>query len=470
MIITQYYGTRLSENISLREPEGYLLCLNVPVARTGVQEYLPEELNLPRRPDPVPVFRPEEEVFSPETVASFEGMPVTDEHPAEGVTAGNIRSLQKGHAHNVRRGSGNESDLLLADLIVTDPELIRRILAGKREISCGYTYELCEENGRYIQRKIRGNHVAVVGAGRAGRRVSIRDHRGAGGKSPAVPKARPEPSSPVPAIPTETIERSQPAMDKSITTHSLNSQFPASGSLIRKSLLKKLTRMARDGDPEAVEALAEAVEAIMENPSADPDAGAVVIAAETEPAPAENAEPAEEPAALSDSDTLSAILERLDQLVALLSAAAPAADEDPGQLPDDLAEAVGEAVEEAVQAAEDPEEAPNPVEEIAAAVEEILSPAVSTVLEPDEDPGEPDNPPCETGDALRAALQAVRPALRRMSRKERSRVCMDIAARLKKTGADSGAYSALLSAGSRPSANPADLGKRIMATRNPNYK
>ena len=39
----QYYGNRLSENISRREPEGYLLCLNVPVARTGTQDYLPEE-------------------------------------------------------------------------------------------------------------------------------------------------------------------------------------------------------------------------------------------------------------------------------------------------------------------------------------------------------------------------------------------------------------------------------------------
>ena len=37
----QYYGNRLSENISRREPEGYLLCLNVPVARTGTQDYLP---------------------------------------------------------------------------------------------------------------------------------------------------------------------------------------------------------------------------------------------------------------------------------------------------------------------------------------------------------------------------------------------------------------------------------------------
>ena len=208
-----YYGTRLSENISRREPEGYLLCLNVPVARTGTQDYLPEELGLPPRaasggnsvggnltrnkrsprggaapieaaestgkpPGLVPVYRPEGEVFSPETIASFEGMPVTNDHPPEGVDITNIRALQKGHAHNVRRGSGEESDLLLADLIITDPVLITAILEeGKREISCGYTYELCEENGQYIQRQIRGNHVAVVDAGRAGSRVAIKDKK-----------------------------------------------------------------------------------------------------------------------------------------------------------------------------------------------------------------------------------------------------------------------------------------------------
>ena len=107
----QYYGTRLSENISKREPEGYLLCLNVPVARTGTQEYLPEELGLPAGSGPpglIPVIRPEEEVFSKETIASFEGMPVTNDHPPDGVDIGNIKALQKGHAHNVRRGSGEE--------------------------------------------------------------------------------------------------------------------------------------------------------------------------------------------------------------------------------------------------------------------------------------------------------------------------------------------------------------------------
>ena len=112
-----YFGTRLSDNISRREPEGYLICLNVPVARTGIQEYLPEELGLPPARSLIPVHRPAEEVFSPACMASFEGMPVTDEHPsfAEGVNKDNIRYLQKGHAHNIRRGEGKESDLLLAD-------------------------------------------------------------------------------------------------------------------------------------------------------------------------------------------------------------------------------------------------------------------------------------------------------------------------------------------------------------------
>ena len=188
-----YYGTRLSDNLSLREPEGYLLCLNVPVARTGTQEYLPEELGLPPGPAPIPVFRPAEEVFSPECIASFQGMPVTNDHPPDGVTVENARALQRGHVHNVRRGAGEESDLLLADLMITDPALIDAILhRGKREISCGYTYSLCEENGQYCQRQIRGNHVAVVDAGRAGPRVSIRD-----GQPSAPDPTKPERSTPM---------------------------------------------------------------------------------------------------------------------------------------------------------------------------------------------------------------------------------------------------------------------------------
>ena len=99
-----YYGTHLSDNLSLREPEGYLLCLNVPVARTGFQDYLPEELDLPPSGAPIPVFRPPEEVFSPECIASFEGMPVTNDHPPGGVNLENIRRLGQGHAQNIGPG------------------------------------------------------------------------------------------------------------------------------------------------------------------------------------------------------------------------------------------------------------------------------------------------------------------------------------------------------------------------------
>ena len=89
------------------------------MARTGSQDYLPEELGISQSspsgtegvwgrsesPHLIPVFRPEAEVFAPETIASFEGMPVANDHPPDGVTIENIRTLQKGHAHNVRRVS-----------------------------------------------------------------------------------------------------------------------------------------------------------------------------------------------------------------------------------------------------------------------------------------------------------------------------------------------------------------------------
>ena len=39
-----YYADRISDNIRKREPEGYLICVNVPIARSGTQKYLMDEL------------------------------------------------------------------------------------------------------------------------------------------------------------------------------------------------------------------------------------------------------------------------------------------------------------------------------------------------------------------------------------------------------------------------------------------
>ena len=411
----QYYGTRLSENISRREPEGYLLCLNVPVARTGVQEYLPEELGLAGENGRViPVFRPESEVFSPETIASFEGMPVTNDHPPDGVDIENIRRLQAGHAHNVRRGAGNESDLLLADLIITDPALIDAVLSGKREISCGYTYELHEENGRYIQRKIRGNHIAVVDTGRAGRRVSIKDH--------------------------QCYERRQNAMKKPLT--------------------RLLAKMAMDGGAEAV---AEFIEEMLSGEAGGEPVPETRVQ-EEEPVTVEVPENRE---VTIDTESFAGLLERIDRLITLLAAAFTPAepavrDEDPAEEIAEIAEEAGNAAEAAVA---------ETMEEVLGAESGNTETEVSEILEAEGDENCPAEDPVDAKDALRAALKAVRPVLAKMTPAQRRKACADIAANLHagRSVADSGVYAAL-SAGKPSAGDPAELGKRIMASRNPNYK
>lgn len=65
-----------------KTPEGFLICHDVPIARTGTQEYMPRELSL-TGDTMVTVFRDEGEVFKPATLASFEGKPVTDNHPRQ---------------------------------------------------------------------------------------------------------------------------------------------------------------------------------------------------------------------------------------------------------------------------------------------------------------------------------------------------------------------------------------------------
>lgn len=167
-----YYGTQISPN-QIETAEGYLICRNVPIARTGSMEYTARDLQLDGDPDRVVmVNRYEEDVFEPAALASFEGKSVTDGHPAEEVNAVNYSAYEKGHAENVRRNG----DYMVADLYIKDPCLISEIQNGvKREVSCGYVCDYEPDGNNYKQKRIRGNHVAVVHRGRAGANVSIKD-------------------------------------------------------------------------------------------------------------------------------------------------------------------------------------------------------------------------------------------------------------------------------------------------------
>ena len=168
-----YYGTDISPN-KTETVEGYLVCRNVPIARTGAQEYTARELMLDGDPErPVVVDRRPEDVFEPAVLASFEGKPVTDGHPPENVGPENYAAYSRGHVQNVRR----EGDYIVADLYINDKALASDIQNGvKREVSCGYTCNYVPDGAGYRQERIRGNHVAVVPRGRAGHEVAIQDH------------------------------------------------------------------------------------------------------------------------------------------------------------------------------------------------------------------------------------------------------------------------------------------------------
>lgn len=162
-------------------PEGFLVCEAVPIARTGIQEYADIELpDLEAGKDGIIVVeRDEDVVFSAETFASLRGKPVTINHPDGQVTPDNWSILSKGSTQNPRRGEGDQSDLLIADLLIQDKFAINEIRNnGLRGISVGYDadYEQIAP-GRARQTTIVANHVALVRNPRCGVTCSVQDSK-----------------------------------------------------------------------------------------------------------------------------------------------------------------------------------------------------------------------------------------------------------------------------------------------------
>lgn len=159
-------------------PEGFLLLRDVPLARTGVMMYGAGELgdDLTADGGVIIVERNEDDLFRPETLASFEGKPVTNDHPDDVVNPENYREHMVGVVQNVHRGEGVLSDLMLGDLLIMDAKTIKDIEAGKVQVSNGYEadYEQLAP-GRARQFNIIGNHVALVDQGRCGPRCAIGD-------------------------------------------------------------------------------------------------------------------------------------------------------------------------------------------------------------------------------------------------------------------------------------------------------
>ena len=165
------YDVAQIENHELT-PEGYLRCF-ATIARTGVQNYRSADGSTRRE------YRPEEQVASPESLASFAGKAVTFEHPPLLLDSANTKSYSIGF-------SGTEvvydNGFVRAVMTITDQDSIDKIMRGDaREVSAGYKVEYDRTPGTTpdgeeydgIQKQIVGNHIAVVRRGRAGPQVKL---------------------------------------------------------------------------------------------------------------------------------------------------------------------------------------------------------------------------------------------------------------------------------------------------------
>lgn len=172
---------RLILDAPRRTADGYL-AVRAKAARTGVYDYQACEIGAPasfKPTDTVKVYRDEAEVFAVDSVRSFIGRPITNDHPREAVTAANWRD----HARGTVMGALRDGDHLAFDLVLMDAAAIKSVEDGKRELSNGYECTLDWTAGTapdgtvYDARQvgIKGNHVAIVDHGRAGSNCAIKD-------------------------------------------------------------------------------------------------------------------------------------------------------------------------------------------------------------------------------------------------------------------------------------------------------
>lgn len=144
-------------------PEGYLKDRPI-LTSTGIFEYLNPDGTVRRE------LRLPEDVFDPESLASYKGKPIIITHDAGMVTKDNVQKFQIGTILTEGYRSGED---VRAEIVIHNTDAMKD--CGLKELSLGYSLDLDEApgvwNGQHydaIQRNIRINHLALVREARAG--------------------------------------------------------------------------------------------------------------------------------------------------------------------------------------------------------------------------------------------------------------------------------------------------------------
>lgn len=143
--------------------EGYLI--DIPIVTTcGIFEYENEDGSIRRE------LRLPEDVFSEESLASYEGKPIIITHNAGAVNKDNVAREQIGTIISKGMRDGNN---VRAKIVIHNTD--QMLQSGLRELSLGYSLETDDTPGVWngqpydcIQRNIEINHLALVKEARAG--------------------------------------------------------------------------------------------------------------------------------------------------------------------------------------------------------------------------------------------------------------------------------------------------------------
>lgn len=152
-------------------PDGTVIA-DAVISRTGVFTYRNADGTTRNE------LRRDGEVFNPNSLASFRGVVLTNDHPPEMINSTNAKNYSVGAVLDAPRRDG---DKMVTTIAVHDAGAIAAMKAGKVQVSNGYDCDLIEEAGVYegvhydaIQTNIVGNHVAIVHNARAGKEAAVR--------------------------------------------------------------------------------------------------------------------------------------------------------------------------------------------------------------------------------------------------------------------------------------------------------
>ena len=158
------------------DENGYLHVKGCPISAHGIFDYSRAQCD-PRASNPneiIGVYRPEDEICDPDTIASFQNVPIIDDHTfISGADGDDLMAPEDKGVEGVLTNVRYEAPTLVGDLVVYSKRLQKKINNGKKELSLGYSCDFIpargSANGRpyeYEQRGMRGNHVALVHSAR----------------------------------------------------------------------------------------------------------------------------------------------------------------------------------------------------------------------------------------------------------------------------------------------------------------